>query len=127
MSQEPSPEEEWMQRVRDELIPRLASANTVVSLIPDGLADVKYAVELGFSILMDKPMIFFVRPGTTVPKKMIAVADRILEVSDDDWANPDKLQERVFAALEGLDRENREQASVVSGVLDPDDEIPDPR
>jgi hypothetical protein len=40
---------------------------------------VKFAVELGFSIMLDKPIIAVVAPGTQVPGKLVAVADEIVE------------------------------------------------
>jgi hypothetical protein len=74
--------EEWeafADRALGELVPKLRDSSCTVSLVPTGSTDVKFAVELGFSIMLDKPIIAVVAPGTQVPGKLVAVADEIVE------------------------------------------------
>lgn len=71
--------EQWARRVLDDLVPKIRDSAVTVSLVPTNEADVKYAVELGLSIMLDKPIILLVRPGTRVPERLIRVADRIVE------------------------------------------------
>jgi hypothetical protein len=47
--------------------------------VPKGQTDVKFAVELGFSIMLDKPIIAVVMAGTQVPAKLLKIADEIIE------------------------------------------------
>lgn len=94
---------DYADRVRRELIPKLEDSSVVVSLVPDGEGDVKFAVELGFSVMMDKPIIAVVAPGSTPSTKLIKVADVILEADLSSDAGRASLQERLPAAIAGLD------------------------
>jgi hypothetical protein len=95
VSGDPFDSPEWRtyaQQVRDEMVPMMRDSAFVMSLIPDGPPDVKFAVELGFAIMLDKPFIAVVRPGMQVSAKLIAIADRIIEDDGDPAALADKLQ-----------------------------------
>lgn len=72
-------EEAWAARVLSELVPMIAESYATVSLVPRGATDVKFAVELGLSIMLDKPVILVVGPGVQVPAKLAKVADGIVE------------------------------------------------
>jgi hypothetical protein len=69
---------DWETDVRDNLIPKLTNSGAVAMLVPRGESDVKFAVELGLSIMLDKPIVALVRPGTTLPPKLAAIADRVV-------------------------------------------------
>lgn len=70
----------WARRVSDELEPMINSSSFVMSLVPDvGKVDVKFAVELGLSIMLDKPIVVVVTPGVRVPDKLVQIADMIFE------------------------------------------------
>lgn len=58
----------WAQRALDELVPRLRDSVGTVSLVPDvaGLDDIKFALELGLTIMLGKPLIVAVTPGRQV-------------------------------------------------------------
>lgn len=72
----------WAKRVTNELVPKLEGSACTISLVPEGPADVKFAVELGLSIMMDKPIVLVVSPGTQLPAKLVKIADEIVEF---DW------------------------------------------
>jgi hypothetical protein len=72
----------WAKRVKEELVPKIDSSACTISLVPEGEVDVKFAVELGLSIMLDKPIIVVVRPGTKVPDKLALVAADIVEVKN---------------------------------------------
>jgi hypothetical protein len=86
--------QQWAQTVIDELVPKIRSSAMAMTVYT-GSADVKLAVELGFSMLLDKPLIVAVTPGATVPPKVMAVADEIVEV---DLGNP-AHQQRIADAV----------------------------
>lgn len=88
--------EEYAAHVRDEVIPMIKNSAVALSLVPSGKPDVKFAVELGMMIMLDKPIIAIVNPGSKVPNKLALVADEIVEGSVDD---PD-FQGRLMAALD---------------------------
>lgn len=68
----------WEKSVRRDLIPKLESSGAVVSLVPSGETDVKFAVELGLSIMMDKPILAVAQPDTEIPPKLNRVADLVI-------------------------------------------------
>jgi hypothetical protein len=70
----------WESYVRQGLIPMLQDTAATISLIPRGETDIKFAVELGLSIMMDKPIIALVQPGMSIPNGLAAVAAEIVEV-----------------------------------------------
>lgn len=73
----------WARRVIDDLVPKMRNTGAVISLVPATETDVKFAVELGFAIMLGKPIIAVVRPGTQVPPKLVLVADEIVELGAD--------------------------------------------
>lgn len=91
-----SPEfEELARRAIDDLLPNMRDCAATVSLVPKGEGDVKFAIELGFSIMLDKPIIAVITPGQSVPAKLVAVADAIVE---GDIGSPD-FTERLMTAV----------------------------
>lgn len=74
----------------------IEGSRLTVSLVPQGPADIKFAVELGLSIMLDKPIIAVVEPGQEIPGKLRAVADRIVE-----WT-PGMSEADVMAALRDI-------------------------
>jgi hypothetical protein len=73
---------EWARRVEREVVPKIAGSAFTISLMPEGPPDIKFAVELGLSVMLDKPIILAVPTGSVVPAKLRALADDIVEV---DW------------------------------------------
>lgn len=69
----------YADQVMRDLVPKIESSNAVVSLAPDGPGDVKFAIELGLSIMLGKPIIVVVTPGRQLPEKLVLVADAIVE------------------------------------------------
>ena len=72
----------WARRVLDELVPMIRDSAVTVSIAPGTDTDVKFAVELGMSIVLDKPIILAVVPGRQVPPKLAAVADAVVELPE---------------------------------------------
>jgi hypothetical protein len=96
----------WASRVLRELVPMIQHSAFTVSIVPEVVGDVKFAVELGFSIMLGKPIILAVRPGTTVPEKLVKVADEIVEMdSPDDPESMVRLYDAIDRVRERLDME----------------------
>lgn len=87
---------EWARHVREELVPKIRQSAATISLVTSTTPDVKFAVELGMSILLDKPIIALVSPGVVVPDHMVRVADKIIE---GDISDPTVAQ-RLRAAVD---------------------------
>jgi len=73
---------DWARRVEREVVPKIAASAFTISLMPKGPPNIKFAVELGLSVMLDKPIILAVPTGSVVPAKLRALADDIVEV---DW------------------------------------------
>lgn len=82
--------------VRANLTPKLLQSAIVVSLVPkDNQPDVKFAIELGMSIMLDKPIFAVAHIGEPVPERLARVADQVVYV---DLNTPDgyaALQESI--------------------------------
>ena len=76
---------EWdafVEHVRKDAVTKIADSAFVISLVPDHV-DVKFAVELGLAIMLDKPIIAVTMPGADVPPKLRQIADEVIAVDID--------------------------------------------
>jgi hypothetical protein len=96
-SQEPEAER-WMNDVREHMVPKMEASGAVVS-IQNGQTDVKLAVELGMALLMDKPLILAVTPGSVVPERLLRAADEVIEF---DMGDPVSTAQRVRDAMDRI-------------------------
>lgn len=87
----------WAKHVNDDMVPKLKKSSVSISMVPNGQGDVKFWVELGASICMDKPIIIVQMPGTRIPEKLRGVADEIVVLPE--GVNPAGAQE-LAAAIE---------------------------
>lgn len=87
----------WEKHVRDFVVPVLEETAVTITLIPRGQTDIKFAVELGLSIMMDKPIIALVQPGMSIPSGLAAVAAEIVEV--DIAKDPEGAQRSITEAF----------------------------
>jgi hypothetical protein len=101
----------YEKHVRENVVPMIRDTSIFVSITPgDGKPDVKFAVELGFGIMYDKPIVLAVPPGTKLPNKLVKVADRIVELDPNDKDTHDRLVEVLLemkAELGEQDGEHR--------------------
>lgn len=84
----------WEADVRTNLVPKLRDSACTVSLVSTSEPDAKIAVELGLSLLLDKPIIFVVLDGAQPNENMRRVARKIIETDDITSAS-----EQIHAAL----------------------------
>lgn len=102
--QQPAEDDPWEHpgfkafaaRVKRELVPKLEDSAFTIGIFT-GKADVKMAVEMGYSLLMGKPIIIAVTPGAHVPDGLARAADEIVEV---DFSDPGAAQPRLMEALD---------------------------
>ena len=88
---------EYLDRAKRDLIPKIKRSAVTIALW-GGDADPKNAIELGYMIMLDKPIILLVEPGTKVPYKLAGVADEIIE---GDITTPG-IQKRMTDAMDRL-------------------------
>lgn len=100
--------ERWESRVREEVIPMLLESAFTISIAPSGESDVKFAVELGLSIMMDKPIIAVIRPGQEIPEKFRRIADLIVEADLSDPREAAALAEKMQEIMHRLVGESEE-------------------
>ncbi len=94
----------FQQAVTEGLVPKMEGSQFAIALCPtEGphKVDAKFAVELGVMIMLDKPIIAVVNPGTPVPKKLELVADKIVHIDIQD----DRASELIMEAVRDLEKE----------------------
>lgn len=93
----------WVRHIRSDLVPKLEGSGAVVSIVPSdgGEGDVKFWVELGASIMLDKPIVVVVAKGQPVPAKLRLVADEVVEIQSWDEVSADEgpIREAIMRVL----------------------------
>lgn len=81
----------------------MAESAYVMSLVPKpGKVDVKFAVELGMAIMLDKPIIAMAQPGTPIPPGLRKVADAIIVADLDTEAGKQEAALQLAAIMKAL-------------------------
>jgi hypothetical protein len=90
----------WLAHTAETLPGMIGASAITLSLVPEGEPDIKFCVELGMCIMLDKPILAVVRPGTKVPEHLVRVADLIIECNMASNADRNKLAAAIseFAA-----------------------------
>lgn len=72
----------FIQHHRETTVKGMLDSAFVAQLVSPNVKpeepDVKFAVEIGLSILLDKPILAVVLPGSVIPAKLRLVADRVV-------------------------------------------------
>lgn len=86
---------EFVRHVRAETAKKIKESSYVMSFLPtaDGV-DVKFAVELGLSIMLQKPLVLVVRSDADVPEKLRQIADAEIVIDEEDF-DTDEGQQRI--------------------------------
>lgn len=92
----------WVKHCLDTLAPMIEESSVTISLVPRHGTDVKFAVELGFSIMYDKPIILVIQPGAQIPDHLVRVADEIVEM---DLDHPERIPEAIDRVVRRLSHE----------------------
>lgn len=76
--------EAFLDHARTSTLEGITSSAVVLSMAPsDGEPDMKFAVELGLTIMLGKPLVVLVMPGVQVQPKLMAIADWVIEADPD--------------------------------------------
>jgi hypothetical protein len=90
---------EWDRFVayqREHTVKAMEGSAFVMSLIPSEEAfDIKFAVETGMAIMLDKPILAIAAPGAKIPPKMLLVADIVLYVDIDTEDGRRQVEEAI--------------------------------
>lgn len=88
-------QEEWQRFVknaREDAARKISDSAFVISLFSGGEPDIKFAVELGLSIMYDKPIALVAQKGAEIPGKLRQVADEIIELEHDEDTEAGQLE-----------------------------------
>lgn len=89
----------WAHRFEREVLPKIKNSTIGISIAPtDGDFDVKFAVELGAMIMLDKPILVIAAVGQVIPPKLMAIAHRVVYADMTTEAG----QEAVMAAIQEM-------------------------
>jgi hypothetical protein len=95
----PEQREQWeayVDHFRRETLQKMAESGFVMQLVPDREHfDVKFATELGCSIMLDKPILAVVMPGAEISGKLRLVADEIIVADIDTEAGRKLVGEQI--------------------------------
>lgn len=71
----------WLNRAEREVLPMIKGSAMSVTINP-GEPDAKVAVELGFTLLLDKPLVLLSFPDRPIPSRLRRAADLVIECND---------------------------------------------
>ena len=91
--------------IRDELIPGLKASAAVIQIAPDAMAsDWKMALEIGYAILLNKPLIVVIPKGRIVSPRFRQIADHVIEAHDIDSSDGRlAIHEAIMAAIQKIE------------------------
>lgn len=88
--------ERFVAYQREHTVKAMTDSAFVMSLVPgEGQFDIKFAVETGMAIMLDKPILAIATPGAKVPPKLARVADRVLYVDIDTEDGRRQVEEAI--------------------------------
>lgn len=98
---------EWRERMNRDLRPMIEDSAISITIAPGDKPDAKVAVELGFTILLDKPILILAPRGRHVPERLRRVADAVI------FGEPSEPKVRAqimaFLAEHGIDKEGGDE------------------
>jgi len=96
----------YAKHAQDELVPKLRASAMTISLMPsDGDFDAKFALELGASIMLDKPIVIVASPGQVLPAALERIAVAVVRGDLADTTTRANIQQAIEAALGAADKE----------------------
>jgi uncharacterized LabA/DUF88 family protein len=99
---------DWTDTMRKRLIPKMRDSATVLMIAPDMSMefDIQFALQIGASILLEKPLILLVQSDRTIPPKLRAIADRIIETDLDEMTmDSEGIQKQLKQAFDDFGKQ----------------------
>lgn len=95
-----SPEmQEFLQHYKHNVLPKVKESAVTIALW-SGEIDPKQAIELGYMVALDKPIVLLVEKGCHVPEKLARIADVYMEYDGD--VGPAMLADQLGPLLKGM-------------------------
>jgi len=88
----------FFQHARNSTFPMIEGAYNALMILDGGKPHPKFCLELGAAIMFDKPILLLVLPGVEIPLGLRTIANKIVEVADNDPKSPE-TQRRLTAPL----------------------------
>lgn len=85
----------FVDHFRREAVSKIEGSGLFISLVPSEGFDVKFAVELGAAIMLDKPIIAVVMPGVEISDHLRRVSDQVVEADLDTEEGRDKIARAI--------------------------------
>jgi nucleoside 2-deoxyribosyltransferase len=96
--------EEFVEHFRRGALEAMDESAFVTSLVPrEHDVDVKFAVELGAAIMLNKPILAVVAPGAEVPDKLRLVVDDLIRADVDTEEGRQEIGRAILKFKERLD------------------------
>lgn len=95
-----SEQEAWDSFVayqREHVLRAMSESSMMVSIVPKEV-DIKFAVELGMGIMLDKPILALAQHEDDVPPKLRRIADRVV-IADVDTEDGQALIEQALQEM----------------------------
>lgn len=99
----------YAEHVRSEVVPMMKDSKIFISITPANPQelDVKFAMELGLAVMLDKPIIAILKPGTKIPEKLARVVEQFVEMdSVDDQGFKYRLQSTLTSFMNDLENKD---------------------
>lgn len=90
----------YLKRFKEMVLPNLADAAAVVSIVSPASPDAKMCLEIGAAVLLDKPIIVAVFRGATIPQHLKKVATEIVEIEKDEHLSSPAIRKKFQAAID---------------------------
>ncbi len=82
---------EFVRHYREDVLPRMEESALFMTVVSPARTDIKFAVELGMAIMLEKPIITVVVPGAHVPEKLRAISEAVVECDMDTGEGREEL------------------------------------
>jgi nucleoside 2-deoxyribosyltransferase len=87
--------DEFVTFQREQTMKQMMESAFVMSIVPEE-ADIKFAVELGLAIMLDKPLFCVLLPGAKMPPKLEKIADMVTVADLDTKEGREALMQQIF-------------------------------
>lgn len=98
----------WADDMRARLIPKMKDSASVLMIAPDMSTkfDIEFALQIGASILLEKPLILLADKKRNIPPKLRAIADRIIEADlDNVTMDAPEIQRQLKQAMDDFGKQ----------------------
>jgi len=92
----------FVESARREAFDKISASDIFLSLVPEE-PDVKAAVEIGFAVLLDKPILSILMPGRKMPEHLRKISDLVVVADIDTEEGRETLSQSIsdFTGREG--------------------------